>query len=99
MWRTARASRGGAVPDPTIRAELGIDAEMRTILITDQAPAERARFPGSLTVRVAGRDVEHGAEPPIEYTWSVACTGMSIGLPAIRRSTGYAMPWQAAGRT
>jgi hypothetical protein len=49
-------------------AELGIDAEIRTILVTDQAAAERARFPGSPTVRVAGRDVEPGAEPLAEYT-------------------------------
>jgi len=30
-------------------------------------PAERARFPGSPTVRVDGRDVEPGSEPPAEY--------------------------------
>jgi hypothetical protein len=51
-----------------IGAELGIDAEFRTTLITDQVAAEQARFPGSPTVRVAGRDVEPGAEPPVEYT-------------------------------
>ena len=49
-------------------AELGIDAEVRTILIPDQATAERARFPGSPTVRVAGRDVEPDAELAGEYT-------------------------------
>jgi hypothetical protein len=49
-------------------AELGIVAEVRTILITDQAAAEQVRFPGSPTVRVAGRDVEPGVEPPVEYT-------------------------------
>ena len=37
-------------------------------LIPDQATAERARFPGSPTVRVAGRDVEPGVEPAAEYT-------------------------------
>ena len=51
-----------------ICAELSIDVEIRTILITDQASAERARFPGSPTVRVAGRDVEPAVEPPVEYT-------------------------------
>ncbi len=51
-----------------ICAELGIDAEARTILVTDQAAAERARFPGSPTVRVAGRDVESGVELAGEYT-------------------------------
>jgi hypothetical protein len=54
-----------------VRAELGIDAELRTTLIVDQVAAERARFPGSPTVRVDGRDVEPGSEPPAEYT--LAC--------------------------
>jgi hypothetical protein len=49
-------------------AELGLDAEVRSILITDQASAERARFLGSPTVRVAGRDVEPGVELAAEYT-------------------------------
>ena len=51
-----------------ICAELGIDAEVRTTLITDQAAAERTRFLGSPTVRVAGRDVEPGLELAGEYT-------------------------------
>jgi hypothetical protein len=54
-----------------VRAELGLDAELRTILIVDQAAADQARFPGSPTVRVDGRDVEPGSEPATEYT--VAC--------------------------
>jgi hypothetical protein len=49
-------------------AELGVDAEVRTILVSDQAAAERARFPGSPTVRVAGRDVEPRVELAGEYT-------------------------------
>ena len=54
-----------------VRAELGIDAELRTTLIRDQVAADRARFPGSPTVRVDDRDVEPGGEPPGEYT--LAC--------------------------
>jgi hypothetical protein len=54
-----------------VRAELGIDAEVQTTLIADQAAADRARFPGSPTIRVDGRDVEPDAEPPTEIT--VAC--------------------------
>jgi hypothetical protein len=50
-----------------VRAELGIDAELRTSLIADQAAAERARFAGSPTVRVDGHDVEPGSEPATEY--------------------------------
>jgi hypothetical protein len=54
-----------------VRAELGINAELRTSLIGDQTAAERARFPGSPTIRVDGHDVEPGSEPPSEIT--VAC--------------------------
>lgn len=54
-----------------VLADLEIDAEVRTTLITDQAAAEQARFAGSPTVRVDGRDVEPGSEPPSEI--SVAC--------------------------
>jgi hypothetical protein len=48
-------------------AELGIEAELRTSLIVDQVAADHARFPGSPTVRVDGRDVEPGSEPATEY--------------------------------
>ena len=54
-----------------VRAEVGIDTELRTGLVVDQAAADQARFPGSPTVRVDGRDVEPGSEPATEYT--VAC--------------------------
>jgi hypothetical protein len=54
-----------------VGTELGIDVELRTTLIADQAAAEGARFPGSPTVRVDGRDVEPGSQPPAEYT--LAC--------------------------
>ena len=54
-----------------LRAELGIDAELRTTLISDQLAAEQAQFPGSPTVRVGNRDVEPGSKPPAEYT--LAC--------------------------
>ncbi len=47
-----------------VRGELGIEAELRTTLIVDQAAAKQARFAGSPTVRVDGRDVEPGSEPP-----------------------------------
>ena len=51
-----------------VRDELGIQAELHTTLIADQAAAERARFPGSPTVRVDGRDVEPGSELLAEFT-------------------------------
>jgi hypothetical protein len=49
-----------------VLAELGILAEVRSTLIGDQAAAERACFAGSPTVRVDGRDVEPGSQPPAE---------------------------------
>jgi hypothetical protein len=54
-----------------VRADLGLDAELHTTLIVDQAAAEQARFAGSPTVRVDGRDVEPDGEPATEYT--LAC--------------------------
>ena len=54
-----------------VLADLGIDAEVRTSLIIDQAAAEQARFAGSPTVRVDGRDVEPGSEGASEI--SVGC--------------------------
>jgi hypothetical protein len=50
-----------------VRAEVGIDTELRTTVIVDQAAAEQARFPGSPTVRVDGRDVAPGSERAAGY--------------------------------
>jgi hypothetical protein len=50
-----------------VRAELGIDADLHSTLVVDQAAAEQARFPGSPTVRVDGHDIEPGSEPATEY--------------------------------
>jgi len=50
-----------------VRAEVGVDTELHTSLVADQAAAVQARFPGSPTVRVDGRDVEPGSEPATEY--------------------------------
>jgi hypothetical protein len=50
-----------------VRAELGIDTELHTTLVVDQAAADQARFPGSPTVRVDGHDVEPDSEPTGEH--------------------------------
>ena len=60
--------RGALALVERVRAELGIDAELRTTLVRDQAAADQARFPGSPTLRVDDRDVEPGSEPLAEYT-------------------------------
>jgi hypothetical protein len=51
-----------------VAAQLGVDAEIRTTMITDQVAAERTRFVGSPTVRVDGRDVDPEGELAAEYT-------------------------------
>jgi len=83
-----------------VQAELGIDAELRTTLIVDQAAAEQARFPGSPTVRIDGRDVEPGSEPAGGYT--LACRLYRLedrftGQPQARWIREA--PLQAAGRS
>jgi hypothetical protein len=44
-----------------VRADLGIDAEVRTSTIADQQAAEQAKFLGSPTIRVDGHDIEPDA--------------------------------------
>jgi hypothetical protein len=51
-------------------AELGGNAEIRVTDIPDQQAAEAARFLGSPTIRVDGRDVEPGADRCVEYICS-----------------------------
>ena len=54
MSRTAPHYRETLAVVDRVRAELGIDAELRTTLIIDQAAAEQARFAG-LAHRSGGR--------------------------------------------
>jgi hypothetical protein len=67
-----------------VRAELGIESELRIRLIGDQAAAERARFPGSPTIRVDGRDVDPGSEPPPEVSVAYRLEHRLAGQPAER---------------
>jgi len=46
--------------------QLGSHAEIRVVLVPDQAVAERLRFLGSPSIRVNGRDIEPGAERNVE---------------------------------
>jgi hypothetical protein len=50
-----------------VREQLCSAAEVRVIDIPDQPAAEQARFLGSPTIRVDGRDIEPGAEWQQEY--------------------------------
>jgi hypothetical protein len=51
-----------------VAAELGVDAQVQATMVNDQAAAEQARFVGSPTVRVNGRDVDPEGELAAEYT-------------------------------
>jgi hypothetical protein len=51
-------------------AQLDSPVEVRVIDIPDQQAAEQARFLGSPTIRVDGRDVELGADRCVEYICS-----------------------------
>jgi hypothetical protein len=50
-----------------VSAQLDSPVEVRVIDIPDQAAAVQARFLGSPTIRVDGRDVEPGADQCVEY--------------------------------
>ena len=52
----------------SVLAELAPDSAFEDIEATDQAIAERLRFPGSPTIRVDGRDIEPGFQDPGDYT-------------------------------
>src|SRR6266545_5493875 len=73
-----------------VRAELGIDVELRTTMIVDQAAAERARFPGSPTVRVDVVTSSPAASRPPSTRSPAGCTGTSTTSPGSRRSAGSA---------
>jgi hypothetical protein len=51
-----------------VYGQLDGQAEIRMIQVADQPAAEQARFLGSPTIRVNGRDIEPGAERNYEYT-------------------------------
>lgn len=51
--------------------ELRVDADVCEIRIESPEEAERLRFLGSPTVRVDGRDVEHGTDQRTDY--ALAC--------------------------
>ena len=50
--------------------DLGVDAEVVTVRVSDAEEAERCRFLGSPTVRVDGRDVEPGADDRTEFVFA-----------------------------
>ena len=70
--------RGAAIAlAERVREQLGSAAEVLLIDIADQPAAEQARFLGSPTIRVDGRDIEPGAERLQEYVH--ACRLYQVG--------------------
>jgi len=49
--------------------QLGSHAEIRVVQVPDQAAAEQARFLGSPSIRVNGRDIQPGAERNLELVY------------------------------
>jgi hypothetical protein len=71
-------NRDGAIAlAERVCAQLGSTAELRVIDIPDQPAAEQARFLGSPTIRVDGRDIQPGAERHEEYVH--ACRLYQVG--------------------
>jgi hypothetical protein len=73
-------------------AELGVNAQVRTTMISDQAAAERTRFVGSPTVRVDGRDVDPEGELAGENSLECRLYWHEHALPATPRSARFARP-------
>ena len=63
-----------------VAAELGIDAEIRKVVLCDEADAVRLRFLGSPTVRVNGVDIDPEAVSRTVYAFGCRLWGES-GVP------------------
>lgn len=53
-----------------VSRELGLEPELRLVHVPDDEAAQRLRFLGSPTIRVAGRDVDPQADERDEYMLS-----------------------------
>ena len=71
-----------------VRGDLGIDAELRTTLIADQAAAQQARFGARQPCGWTAVTSSPAADQPADMSLVVGCTGSSTASPASRRSAG-----------
>ena len=60
--------------------ELGVQADVRIIDVPDPETAEKMRFLGSPTVRIAGQDVEPGAETRTDFAHSCRLYQTNAGI-------------------
>jgi len=63
--------------------ELGVDARIEVIDVTDEETARARRFLGSPTILVAGRDVEPGADARTDYAVSCRVYRTDAGLQGL----------------
>jgi hypothetical protein len=71
-----------------ISTELGIRPEVRLVDVSDEETARRLCFLGSPTIRVAGRDVEPGAQEREIYVLACRIYRGEQALAASRTSVG-----------
>jgi hypothetical protein len=60
--------------------ELGIEPEVRLVNVPDQEAAQRARFLGSPTIRVGGRDVDPQTEERSDFALSCRVFHTEAGI-------------------
>ena len=63
-----------------VARDLGLDVEIVAVEVPDLEAAERLRFLGSPTVRVAGRDVEPDADNRSDYAMGCRIFHIEAGL-------------------
>jgi Alkylmercury lyase len=63
-----------------VARELGLSPEIRLVHVPDQDAAQRLRFLGSPTIRVAGRDVDPHSEERSDYALSCRVFRTSAGI-------------------
>ena len=72
--------RGAVELVERIAAEIGVQADVRIVDVPDPETAERLRFLGSPTVRIAGEDVEPDAAARTDYVLSCRIYRTEAGL-------------------
>ena len=63
-----------------LASELGIEPELRLVEVADAEAAQRLRFLGSPTIRVAGRDVDPHTDKHIDYGLSCRVFRTEAGI-------------------
>ena len=63
-----------------VAAEIGVQAVVRVVDVPDAETAEKLRFLGSPTVRIAGEDVEPGTETRTDFALSCRLYRTEAGL-------------------